>query len=204
MPEIIWIGIIKSEEDFPAADVPKNAEKLNVEEDIATMQIQALPFMLPCVLICLICMFAKSFLAHEKVIHVGFLLPGVVIGFFLIIAHELLHAVAFPKNAKVYIGIMPAKLTAVALSASPVKRNRYIFLSILPIMLGLIPLAIFCLSSNAWKEFNGLLFGMAIMGMTSVYPDIYHIYHVIRQVPANATIQTDKNTTYFFESQPIE
>ena len=140
MPKIRWQGIIQSEDSFPAADIPKNAKKLNVGEDIAAMQIQALPFMFPSVLLCFLCMFIKTYLSHEKVIHTGFLLFGVLIGFFLILVHELLHAIAYPKNAVVYIGIMPKKLNAVALSATPVKKNRFIFLSILPNVLWLITL----------------------------------------------------------------
>lgn len=145
MPKIIWKGIIKSENDFPIANVPRNAKKIDCEEDIKIMQIKALPFIIPSILVCFICMFFKSFIAGEKVIKVGFLFIGVIIGFLLIIIHELLHAIAYPKNATVYIGIMPKSLTAVALSSSPVKRNRFIFLSILPIILGIIPLVIFCL-----------------------------------------------------------
>ena len=186
MPKIIWKGIIKSEKDFPTADIPKNAKKLDSEEDMKKMQIKALPFMIPSVLLCFICMIVKTFIANEKIINVGFLFIGVIIGFFLIIVHE-------------YIGIMPKSLTAVALSSSPVKRNRFIFLSILPIILGLIPLAIFCFSSNSLKELNGILFGMAIMGMVGVYPDIYNIFKILREVPTNATIQNNKNETYYFE-----
>lgn len=199
MPKIIWKGIINSEEDFPTADIPKHAKKIDSAEDMKKMQIKALPFTIPSILICFICMFAKTFMAGEKVIRISFLFIGVVLGFFFIILHELLHAVAFPKNAKVYIGIMPKSLTAVALSSSPVKRNRYIFLSILPIILGLIPLIIFCFSSQNFKEINGLMFGMAIMGMISVYPDIYNIFNILRVVPKNATIQNNKNETYYFE-----
>ncbi len=29
MPKIIWKGIIKSEKDFPTADIPLNAKKLD-------------------------------------------------------------------------------------------------------------------------------------------------------------------------------
>lgn len=199
MPKIVWKGIIKSEEDFPTADIPKNAKKLDGEEDMQKMQLKALPFMIPSVLICFICMFTKKFIASEKVINVGFLFIGVIIGFLLIIIHEWLHAVAFPKDATVYIGIMPKSLTAVALSSSPVKRNRFVFLSILPIILGVIPLVIFCFSSNNLKELNGLMFGMAIMGMVSVYPDIYNVFNILRVVPKDATIQNNKNETYYFE-----
>lgn len=123
----------------------------------------------------------------------------VTIGFLLIFIHELLHAIAFPKNATVFIGIMPRSFTAVALSSSPVKRNRFIFLSILPMILGVIPLVIFCFSNNNLKELNGILFGTSIMGMISVYPDIYNIFNVLKVVPKNATIQNNKNETYYFE-----
>ena len=199
MPKIIWKGIIKSENDFPTADIPENAKKLDSEEDLKKMQIKVLPFMIPSVLICFISIFVKTFMTNEKVINISFLFIGVIIGFFLIIVHELLHAIAFPKNATVYIGIMPQNLTAVALSSSPVKRNRFIFLSILPIILGLIPLVIFCFSNNGLKELNGILFGMAIMGMVGVYPDIYNIVNILRVVPEDATIQNNKNETYYFK-----
>ena len=52
MSKIIWKGIIKSEDDFPTADIPKNAKKIDSEEDMIKMQIKALPFMIPSVLIC--------------------------------------------------------------------------------------------------------------------------------------------------------
>lgn len=199
MPKIIWKGIIKSENDFPTANIPENAKKLDSEEDIKKMQIKALPFMIPSILICFICMFVKTFIAKEKVINVGFLFLGVIIGFLLILVHELLHTIAFPKNATVYIGVMPKSFTAVVLSSSPVKRNRFIFLSILPIILGLIPLIIFCLSINELKELNGILFGMSIMGMISVYPDIYDVFNILKVVPKNSIIQNNKNETYYFE-----
>lgn len=198
MPEIRWKGVIKSEEDFPAADIPEDAARLEGEEDIKRMQIKALPFMIPSVLICFLCMFMKAYTAGEMVIDVGFLFMGVIVGFLLIIVHELLHAVAFPKEATVYIGIMPKSFTAVALSASPVKRDRFVFLSLLPIILGIIPLIAFCLGGCDQKEWNGAMFGMAVMGMVSVYPDIYNCYRILKAVPKDAVLQNDKNTTYYY------
>lgn len=199
MPKIVWKGIIKSEDDFPAADIPVGAEKLDVEEDMKKMQIKALPFAIPSFIILFTCMLLKTLLSGEKVFHIGFLFIGVVIGLLLLIVHELLHAVAFPKNATVYIGFMPKSFAAVALSSSPIKRNRFIFSSILPIILGIIPLTVFCFGSIYLKELNGLTFGMAIMGMLSVYPDLYNIFKVLKVVPRNAVIQNDKNSTYYYE-----
>lgn len=42
--------IIKSEKDFPIADIPKNAKKLGSEENLKKMRMKALPFMIPSVL----------------------------------------------------------------------------------------------------------------------------------------------------------
>ncbi len=198
MPEIRWKGVIKSENDFPTADIPEGAVKLDGEEDMKTMQIRALPFMIPSVLICVLCMFMKTYAAGEMVIDRGFLFVGVLAGLLLILAHELLHAVAFPKGATVYIGIMPKSFAAVALSASPVKRDRFVFLSLLPILLGLVPLILFCLGGCDQREWNGAMFGMGVMGMVSVYPDVYHVYHILKSVPKDAVIQNDKNTTYYY------
>ena len=55
MSKIIWKGIIKSEKDFPTPNVPKNAKKLDSEEDMKKLQIRALPFMIPSVLLCFLC-----------------------------------------------------------------------------------------------------------------------------------------------------
>lgn len=199
MAKIIWQGVIKSEEEFPASELPKNAVKLEMEEDIKKMQVKAMPFMIPSVIICLVCMLVKTALAEERVIHFGFLFVGVLAGILLLIVHELLHAVAFPKDATVYLGIMPKSMAPVALSPSPVKRNRFLFISILPVILGVIPLVLFCMSKSSLRELNGLLFGMAVMGMVSVYPDLYNVAHLLKKVPSGAMVQNDKNVTYYFE-----
>lgn len=199
MPNIMWQGVIKSEEEFPASEIPQNAVRVEMEEDIKRMQMKALPFMIPSVLICLVCMLVKTVIAGERVVHFGFLFVGVLAGLLLLVVHELLHAVAYPKDATVYLGIMPKSMALVALSPSPVKRNRFLFLSILPVILGVIPLVLFCISSSSLRELNGLLFGMAVMGMVSVYPDLYNAAHILKKVPSGAMIQNDKNVTYYFE-----
>ncbi len=204
MPKIIWKGIIKSEEDFPTADIPKNAQRLNVEEDMRKMQVKALPFVIPSVLILFLCIILKNVFAGEKTVDFLFIFIGVIVGILLVFVHELLHAIAFPKHATVYIGIMPKSLAAVSLSSSPVKRNRFIFLSLLPVILGIIPLIVFCCVNKVWKVLNGLMFGMAIIGMVRVYPDFYNVFHVLKQVPKNAVIQNDKNTTYYYEQNIFE
>lgn len=200
MSKIKWAGIIKSEEDFPAAKIPipENAKQLGAEESMASMQIHALPFLVPSVLLIFISMFFKVYTAEEFSFSVPFFFLGFIIGFMLIIVHELLHAIAYPKEATVYIGILPKGLAAVALSTSPISKRRFIFISILPAVLGLIPLIFFLLIDSSQGILNGLFFGMAAVGLTTIYPDLYNIYHICKNVPKNATILNDKTETYYY------
>lgn len=42
------------------------------------------------------------------------------------------------------------------------------------------------------------MFGMAMMGMISVYPDIYNVFNILKVVPKFATIQNNRNETYYY------
>lgn len=79
--------------------------------------------------------------------------------------HEWLHAIVYPKDAIVTIGRMKGKLTFVALVSYPLKRNRFVLMCIFPFLLGIIPLVIFIISPASLIVLNGLMFGMACMGM---------------------------------------
>ena len=54
-----------------------------------------------------------------------------------------------------------------------------------------IPLVLFIVSSPQETVFNGLMFGMACMGMVSPFPDVYNVILVLKQ-----TKSTDKIMFY--------
>ena len=60
-------------------------------------------------------------------------------------------------------------------------RQRFILMSLLPFVLGIIPLLVFIISPAEYKIVNGLMFGMAGMGMVSPYVDVYNVIIVLRQ-----------------------
>jgi hypothetical protein len=62
---------------------------------------------------------------------------------------------------------------------------------LLPFLLGIIPLMLFILSSPQETVLNGLMFGMACMGMVSPFPDVYNVILVLKQ-----TQKTDKIMFY--------
>jgi len=81
---------------------------------------------------------AKSLFLILRFMPIGFL-----IGFLLIPVHEFLHAICYPKEAVVYIGVCLKKAAAYAVSFHPISKCRYIVMSLVPMILGVIPLIIF-------------------------------------------------------------
>ena len=55
-------------------------------------------------------------------------LAGVALGFLLMFVHEILHAVVYPKSAKVTIGNLKNKFLFVVLASYPLKRGRFILM----------------------------------------------------------------------------
>ncbi len=167
--------------DFQKGDLPAEAVKLRSPSSTGEMMLKAAPIAGVLSMILAAAMFLKTFLNHIRVISPIALIFGAAVGFALLWVHELLHAVVYPKEASVTIGRLKGKLIFVALTSYPLKRGRFVLMCLLPFVLGLIPLCIFLLSAPENLIPNGIMFGMACMGMTSPYPDVYNVISVLRQ-----------------------
>ena len=116
--------------------------------------------------------------------------------FLLLIIHEWLHGIVYPKEADVTIGRIKGKTTFVALASYPLKRNRFILMCLLPFVLGLVPFILFVISPAEFRVFNGLNFGMACMGMVSPFPDVFNVLVVLRNSEKSDSIMFHKNDMY--------
>ena len=97
---------------------------------------------------------------------------GIILGLLLMPVHEVLHGVCYKKGQKVYIGICLKKFAAFAVCHEPISKRRFIMMSLMPMLLGIMPLAIFLLSPpNAFL--SGICIPMGIIGMLSPMPDIW-------------------------------
>ena len=99
----------------------------------------------------------------------------------MLFIREILHAVVYPESANVTIGNLKNKFFFVALASYPLKRSRFIFMSLLLLVLGIVPLLIFIISSPHSLVLNSIMFGAAYLGMISPYPDIYNVIIVLKQ-----------------------
>lgn len=87
-------------------------------------------------------------------------------------------------------------MTFVALASYPLKRFRFIVMCLLPFVLGLLPLIFFIFSPAEYRIFNGIMFGMACMGMVSPFPDVYNVILVLRKAKKNDAIMFYQDDMY--------
>ena len=153
------------------------------------MMIKALPFVIPSILIIFISMFLKTTYARQVVIAPVAVILGFICGVLALPVHELLHAIVYPSKSAVVIGFVPKQFAAVALASYPLRRGRFILMCLLPYLLGIIPITLFCISPPTATGMNGFLFGLSIMGLTSPYVDSYNVYQVLRETSKSYSIQ---------------
>ena len=184
--------IIADIKEYQRGGLSENAIKLNTPRSIDEMTKKAFPIAIVLCALLFIIMLIKTISTHTRVVSFPAIAVGFLAGFILLAVHEWLHAVVYPKDAKVTIGKVKGKLLFVALASYPLTRVRFVIMSLLPFVLGILPLAVFVLSPAENKILNGLMFGMAGIGMVSPYVDVYNVIAVLKQ-----SRKTDK--IMFFE-----
>lgn len=198
MAKIQWVGIIRQDlAVYQTGRLSENAHKMNMPKTTAQMMLKAVPFLIFPFGIIFLSMFCKTFCSRQLVIHPAFVPIGLAVGLLALLLHEYLHAIVYPKEATVSIGIYPKALAPVALVSYPLKRGRFIGMSLLPTVLGIVPILIFLFSPATLQAWNGFWFGCAIIGLVSPYPDFYNVYQVLRQTPKGSRIQFHGEDTYW-------
>ncbi len=199
MPKIKWIGVIDDISKYQKGSLDSNANKMKLPLTMKEMMIKALPFAIVPFLVIVLSMFVKTLLAKQVIVNPVFIVIGFCIGFMGLFLHELLHAIVYPIGATVYIGLYPKAFAAVALASYPLKRNRFILMSLLPLILGIVPIVIFWISPIETRAWNSFWFGISIMGLISPYPDYYNVYQVLKQTPKGCCIQIWGDDTFWIK-----
>ena len=181
---------------YQTGNLPDNAIKIETPESIDEMMKKSAPIAVILCMLLFATMLCKTILSGTVVISPLFILVGFIIGFVLLLGHEWLHGIVYPKEADVTIGRIKGKVTFVALASFPLKRFRFIVMCLLPFILGLVPLIFFIFCPAEYKIFNGIMFGMACMGMVSPFPDVYNVILVLRKTKRNDAIMFYQDDIY--------
>lgn len=182
--------------EYQTEILPDNAVKIETPQSIDEMMKKAAPIAAILCMLLIASMLCKTILSGTVVISPLFILVGVIIGFVLLMVHEWLHGIVYPKEANVTIAKMKGKVTFVALASYPLKRFRFIVMCLLPFVLGLVPLFFFIFCPAEYRIFNGIMFGMACMGMVSPFPDVYNVILVLRKAKRNDAIMFYQDDMY--------
>lgn len=145
-----------------------------------------------------ISMFLKTKHAGHIVVSPTAIIIGIVVSVALLVVHEFLHAIVYPSKARVVIGFVPKEFMAVALTSYPLRRSRFIVMCLLPYLLGVIPIILFCISPATNIEINGFLFGLSFLGLTSPCVDGYNVFQALRQTKEGDYLQFYGDDLYAF------
>ncbi len=195
MPEIKWVGLKDPDAAFPEQMLPYGAKALRCPDPLSAA---ALPYGLGPLGLCFGALFLKAWLVGGFPLEVEMLFVGILLGFLLIPVHEYLHALCFPKGATVYVGLIPQKMAAFAVCHVPISWGRFMVMSLLPAILGILPLLLFLLAPAGWGKTMGVCWAMAVMGLLSPMPDYMNVCCVRRQVPRGATLQSTNSGLFWY------
>ena len=181
--------------EYQTGILPENAVKIETQS-IDEMMKKAAPIAVILCVLMFATMLYKTIVSKTVVVSPIFIFIGFCIGFVLLVVHEWLHGIVYPKDASVTIGKIKGKITFVALASYPLKRSRFIVMSLLPFILGIVPLLIFIFSPAEYRELNGLMFGMAGVGMVSPFPVVYNVIVVLKNANKKDAIMFYKDDMY--------
>lgn len=197
MAKIMWEGNQEWDKAFPEVTIPSKAKKLEMPSDILKA---SLPYGILPMLLCFTCVFCKRTISSEFLFDLRFMPLSLLIGFLLIPLHEFLHAICYPSDAIVYIGVSLKKLAAYAISFYPISKVRFIMMSLMPVLLGIIPMLVFILAPASQSILLTLSMAPMFMGMISPSPDYMIVILVLKHVPNGTMIQAANDGLYWFKS----
>ena len=131
----------------------------------------------------------------ESVLNKPFILLGVAIGALLLLLHELLHLIPYPRNSDKIIVIK--NLTPCAYYSGAVSKGAFIISSLLPVLLGVVPLLVFMLIPASNDVINTILWTVGTIGLASPARDYVEALICLLRVPAGCRIMSGKDGFYY-------
>ncbi|MGG5461330.1 DUF3267 domain-containing protein [Clostridium sp. B9] len=197
--KLVWKGKFKGIEDLPIVELPDNAVMFEEPETGAEIARRITNFLVPIVIfLLLVVLIRRKVNGYFTLLNV--LNPwGVILIPFSLLPHEFLHAVVFPKYAKVEMWYSIKEMIALVTSTTAISKGRFVFLNLLPnIVFGFLPLIVWIFIPNNMYFIGGLLFTFAFISLIMGVGDFMNVYNTIKQVPKDAMIQVSGFNSYWF------
>jgi len=198
--KLVFKGKFKGMDQLPLGDLPPNAVKFKEPETMDKLVVKVILFTIPALLLVALIMIG-SYLLHGKfnIDYVPFpLVVGLLASIPGMFLHELLHAVCFGKGAYVEFYIALKEGLMFVVSTSPITKQRFIFLSLLPnLVLGWLPFLVWAVLPYG-EIYSNVLFVFSILNILGGGGDYMNTYNAIRQMPKGSIQQLSGFNSYWF------
>ena len=192
MLNIRFKGICKDEEEIKKkSKLYKNSTKFNEEATAKEFGKRSTLFITPLIIIMIVIAVIISELKNVK-LELGLIeiIISIIILIPLALLVQIIHALAYPKDAKKDFYIIKKDQGIVLLSNSPVAKNRYILMCVMPtIILSFIPYALMLIFMDNLpvKLVNYIYIDSIAINILTAGP-LLTAYRTIKQVPKDAKI----------------
>ncbi len=193
---ITYKGKVTDSIDLPQSLLPKNAVKFKEPTNSFSSNL--------CGILCIIPMFLLMNIIVEYFLNVSLLdirfnIYGLVLAFLMMLPHEYLHGICFPRNAQVNIYYL-SKFIAFATSCiEPISKKRYIWMNLCPnLFLGFIPFILWLFFFNDMPIGN-TIFTFSLICTSFGAMDYVNIINAIIQMPVKSYQQLSGIHSYWFK-----
>ena len=178
MIKIVWS--INDINKYQTGNLLDGAVKIETPQSVGELMKKAVPIAVILCVILFIAMLCKTIICKTVVISPIFILVGFAFGFLLLIIHEWLHGIVYPKEADVTIGRIKGKATFVAALPSiptlrPMKNWSTILYKALTTIAIILGIAKRRSKFDIFSVPSGFVFCSFIINKTSSFYNIYNI-----------------------------
>ncbi len=135
----------------------------------------------------------------NSVLNKPFLFLGTIFSILLLLPHEILHLIPYPKNSTKEILIR--NWAPCAYCSAAVKKGTFIISSILPVLLGIVPLLIFMLIPSVHNVINTILWTIGTIGLATPTNDYIDAFNCFVKAPSKSMIQAGSDGFYYFSNE---
>lgn len=197
MRRVCWIGKVNTAEDLEYKPMPQNRVKLERSTKGIWLAIAILMGF------CLGILFLKRKLAGNFKLGIFSKIAAVVISIGALFFHEYLHTIPYDKNYDSYIGIDNNCKMLFSFCADPISKKKYIISSLLPALIGIIPLIGFIICPISFTQLNSFLWIFGTINLLTPIVDYIDVLEVLRKVPKYGFVQSGKDGFYYFTKKSV-
>lgn len=191
MPKIVWLGnrewgsVVDGgqewDKDMANSVIPPEAVRLSRPDDPFK---GLMSYIVAPALLCFAAVLVKRAASEGPFLSPAFLPASFLLGLAVALPlHEYLHALCYPRDATVYVGVCLRQLRAFVASASSLKRGRFVLMSLAPASLGILSVIAFLACPASMKGLATVCLVPMFGGLISPAPDYRDVLLVLRSVP---------------------